>query len=210
MRAASITQAEGLCRKVVPYRRYSRVGRFIVMSRGIKSMGNRCFERLPHPFARIDLGTVRWLKHQHHIRRDHQRLGPVRAGIIHQNQIQALRVCLGEIIQKALHHRSRERRKLHEVAGTAERFHRSKDPGILELVLVNADWFDPTGGDALAVDGVQAEPTLITRPDPHRLLIGRRNGIPQVRHKVRFKSGDGRRVFFGLVGRGTLGLAPSL
>ena len=134
----------------------------------------------------------------------------MRAGIIHQDQIQTLRVRLGEIVQKALDHRGRERRKLHEVAGTAERFHRPKDPGILELVLVNADRFDPTCGDALAVDGVQAEPTLITRPDPHGLLIGRRNGIPQVRHKVRFKISDGRCVFFGLVGRGTLGLAPSL
>ena len=134
----------------------------------------------------------------------------MRAGIIHQDQIQALGVRLGEIVQKALDHRGRERGKLHDVAGTAERFHRPKHPGILERVLVNADRFDPTCGDAVAVDGVQAEPTLITRPDPHRLLIGIRKGIPQLGHKVRFEIGDGRRVFFGLVGRGTLGLAPSL
>ena len=106
--------------------------------------------------------------------------------------------------------RRRERGKLHEVARAADRFHRSNDPGILELVLVNADRFDPTGGDTLAVDGVQPEATLITRPDPDGLLIIGGNGIPKVRHNVSFKIGHGRPVFLGLVGRGTLRLAPSV
>ena len=134
----------------------------------------------------------------------------MRTGIIEQDQIQIVGIRTGEIVQKPLHHRGRERGKLHEVARAADRFNRSKDPGILELVLVNADRFDPSCGDTLAVDSVQPEATLITRPDPDGLLIIGGNGIPKMRHKVGFKISHGRRVFLGLVGRGTLRLAPSL
>ena len=139
-----------------------------------------------------------------------QCLRPVRAGIIQQNQIQALRIGLGEIVQKALDHRGRERRKFHKVVRAADRFDRPEGPGILEAVLVDTDRFDGPRRNPPPMDRMQPKPTRITGPNPHRLLIGRRNGIPQVRHKVGFKIVDGRRVFLGLVGRGTLRLARSL
>ena len=96
------------------------------------------------------------------------------------------------------------------MAGAADRFDRPEGPGILEPVLVDADRFDGPRRNPPPMDGVQAEPTFITGPNAHGLLIGLRNSVPQVGHKVRFEIGDGRRVFLGLVGRGTLGLAPSV
>lgn len=85
-----------------------------------------------------------------------------------------------------------------------------KDPGILKSVLVQANWFAAAGGDAPAPDCVQSEATLIAGPDPNRLLIIGWNGGPHLIGKPRLKLPYGVRVFFGLVGRGTFGFAPSL
>ena len=117
------------------------------------------------------------------------------AGIIQQDQIQALRVSLGESIEKPLHHRGRARRKCHEVAGSTDRFDRPKHPGILETVLVDADRLHGSCGNPPPMHRLQADPTLVAGPHPHGLLIGIGNGLPEVHRKVGREIGDGRRVF---------------
>ena len=150
------------------------------------------------------------MKHQHDIGWQHQRLGRVRPGIIQQDQIQGVRVGLGEIVQKPLHHHGRESGKLHEMARAAAWFHRPERPRILEAVLVHPDRFDGPCGNPSSVNGMESESTLITGPHAHGLLVRGRNGSAELSGKVGREVGYGCCVFLGLVGRGTLRLAPSL
>lgn len=171
---------------------------------------NRRFDRLPDSLAGIHLGTVGWLKYQHHIRGQHQRLGRMTARVVHQDDVQTRRVGLGKIIQKVLHHGSIQSRELHEVAGSTGGLDRPTDPGILETVLMQPDRFDSTGGNPPSMHGMEAKATLIARPDSERTLIGGRKHRLHVGRKRGLKLAHGIRVFLGLVGRGTFGLAPSL
>jgi hypothetical protein len=97
------------------------------IQRGKRLPGNCRLDRLPDPFARIDLGAIGWLKHEDHIWWQHERLGGMTPGVIHQHDMQMLRVRLRKISEKLLHHRRIQPRKFHEVTGVGGGFYRPKD-----------------------------------------------------------------------------------
>lgn len=168
------------------------------------------FERLPHPFAGVDFGTIRRLKHQAHIRGKNQALRRVAPGVIHQQDVQTIGIRPAQIVQKVLDHRRVERREFHKVARTRQWFDRPKHPGVLEAVLVDPNRLDAAPGNSPPVDGMQAKAAFIARPNPHGTLrIWRNHGLQLIRKRC-LKGRYGVRVFLGLVGRGTLGFAPSL
>lgn len=150
-----------------------------------------------------------WLKHQAHICRDLDAPRGVTGGIINENEIQACRIVLTKIVEKALHHRRIERRKFHTMVRSGERLDRAEAPCVLEVVLVAAHRLHPTGGQTTAPNGVESKAALVTGPDAHRELIVCRNRILSWVAKLASNVAM-RSIFFGCDGRGTLSFAPSV
>ena len=75
------------------------------IQRGKRLPGNRGLDRLPHPFAWINLGAIRRLKDQNDIRGQHERLGGMTARVIHQKYMQMVWVSPRKLVEEPLHHR---------------------------------------------------------------------------------------------------------
>lgn len=132
------------------------------IQRGQWLPGNRRLDGLQHPFARIDLGAIGWLKNQHHIRWHYERLRGMTPGVVHEDDMQVLRVGAGKIIKKLLHHCGIQAWKFHEMTRVGGGFNRAKDPRILKAMLIDADRFAAPCGDALAPDRVEPEAAFIS------------------------------------------------
>jgi hypothetical protein len=170
--------------------------------------GKRRTHILPDPLGRVELGTARRLKEQRDVGGQLQTLGRMGAGVVQQQNVEALGVGLGELVEEDLHVGRVELRQNQPEGIAGIRVNTAIQPTAAVLILGFTDWLDPTGGDAPAADGTQVPAALVLGKDPNWQSVARWNTRPQGVRDSLSKGADGvGSVFLGL-GRSTLGLPP--
>ncbi len=159
--------------------------------------GQILFEVLPHPFDRIDLRRVRRLKQENDILGDAQVLGRMTARIVEEDDVDARCLCLRKRVQKELHMLGIQLREPNEEAISTGGGDEAIQVEVLEPVLIAPDGFDAPGRNPPPPDRLQAEATLISRPnfDGFRRLW--REHLSEMGRRVTAEGGHRLSVFFG-------------
>ena len=132
-------------------------------------------------------------------------------GLIEEEDMEYVRIALGEGIQKVLKALGIGCRQLEEEAIPGVRFYRAISPEALMLVLLHPDGFDAFEGDSATLRRNQAYPGFIFEIHLHLRvggLLG--DGRLKVDAEVFFSAATACSSCLGLRGRATLAVAPSL
>lgn len=170
--------------------------------------GELATQVLPDPLSRIELGTTRRLKEQGDVLRHAERVRSMGAGIVQQQDVEAVGVGSSQFVEKDLHAGCVQLRQDQPEGVSAIRVNAAIDPSAATLILSHPNWLHPTGGDPAPADRAQVPAALVVRKQTYRLArIGGDEGL-QLLGDGGFEVSDGVCSVFFALGRGTLGLPP--
>ena len=168
------------------------------------------FQITPDTLGRIDLRTIGWLEDQHDVDWKPERLCAMTPTIVHEHQVQRVRVRGRQFVHECLHVRGIHPRYAKKEAIPIRRCHRAIQPEVVEAVLESPDGFRATQREAPPTDRMQSKPTLIEDPQLYRpLVFGGNRGLHALWERGT-KGSYGDRVFFSWLGRTTFNRALSL
>ena len=157
---------EGLqCRRLVSPQERGHVVLLGIQSRKVEPR-ERVFEVAPDAFNGAQLGTVRGQEHQAHVRGENEPLGGMRATVVQEQEIQAVREGLRKGVEEELKAISIQIRQLEEEALARGRLDRPIDVEPLKDVLPRADGLYPPGREAAATDRESAEAAFVLAEHP--------------------------------------------
>jgi hypothetical protein len=155
----------------------------------------RVFEVAPDAFNGVQLGTVRGQEHQADVCREDEPLGGMRATVVQEQEIQAIREGLCKGVDEELKALGVQVRQLQEEASTRRGFHGSIDGEPLKDVLHRADGLHPPGRETAAADGQQAEAAFVLAEDTDGASIDGWDRLLQVATTARLEGWNRVRIF---------------
>lgn len=166
-------------------------------------------EIFPDPFRWIEFWAMRGLKQEGYIVWNAQSLGCMRAGIIQQQDVKTVRVGCGKLIDKDLHVGGIQLRQDEPERIPAIWVDTPVEPAATAIILGDARWFDAPSRNPTATDRTEIPAAFVLGKHANRQTVGRREERRYPVSDVCFERGDGVRVFFLGIGRGTLGFPPN-
>lgn len=167
-------------------------------------------EVFPQSLGRVEFRAGWGEKDERHVGGDAQTFGRMGTTLIHQHDIEGIRMCFRKQIQEDLHVRRIQAGQEEKKALPALRCHRTIEPTVGILVLRFDDRLDPFQGDATAQNGHQPPATFVLGPNFQGLGVVSGNGFTDSFDNLSFERLDGIRFFPRLLRRATLGRALSL
>jgi hypothetical protein len=155
----------------------------------------RVFEVAPDAFNGAQLGTVRGQEHQADVRGEAEPLGCMRATVVQEQEIQAVREGLRKGVDEELKAISVQIRQLEEEALARGRLDRAIDVEPLKDVRHRADGLYPPGRETAATDRQSAEAAFVLAEHPDGARMNGRDAPLQAAITARLERWNRFRVF---------------
>ncbi len=149
----------------------------------------------PDPLHRVQLRTIGWEPQRADILWPLDAVGGVRPAVIQEQDVEAVRKCLGECVHKDLEGVGIQIRQFQKEALARSRGYSAVDVEPLAGVLDQPYWLDATGREPAAAYGQQAKATFVLTEYPDRAGVVRRDDLLQLLPTRSLKSRNGLGVF---------------
>jgi hypothetical protein len=167
-------------------------------------------EVFPDTLGRVEFWTCWGKEDERDVVRDAQTFGGMSPALIHEHDIEGIRMCFRKQVQEHLHVRRIQAGQEEEKALPALRCHRTIEPTVGILVLRLDDRLHPFQGNTAAEDGHQPPAAFVLGPDLQGLGVVGGNGGADPFDDFGFEGFKRIRFFLWLLRRATLGRALSL
>ncbi len=154
----------------------------------------RVFQVTPDPLDGVQLGAVRRQGYQAHVGWGRKPLGGMRATIIQQQEIEAVRKGRREGLDEELEAFGVQTGQFEKEPVACRRLHRAIDVEPFEDMLHAPDGLHTARGEAPTADGQQPEATFILAEDPDRPGVGGGNRLLELFMTRGLEDADGLRL----------------
>ena len=155
----------------------------------------RIFAVAPDPLDRVQLGTVGGQEYETHVSREHEPLSGMRATIVKEQEIQAVRESRREGVDEELEAFRVQIGQFQEEPLAGGGFHGAIDVEPLEGMLDGANRLHATGGEAPPADRQETEAAFVLAEDPYRTSIRRWDGLLEAFPAGSLERWNGLRIF---------------